>query len=136
MVELGYDSADTSTSYELGSPSALGNYIADCYLAYGLSDGANEANAYASIDYTPFNPPIEVEKPGNPDIIIQHMQGSGGVKAANYVYNIAPKDGSVMGIFANTVQSTDRGGEARQPRHHRPESMAADFIDRVDRPVG
>jgi hypothetical protein len=69
MVELGYDSADTSTSYELGSPSALGNYIADCYLAYGLSDGANEANAYASIDYTPFNPPIEVEKPGNPDII-------------------------------------------------------------------
>jgi len=34
-----------------------------------MGDGANEANAYASIDYMPFNPPIAVEDPGNPDIV-------------------------------------------------------------------
>jgi hypothetical protein len=69
MTALGYDITNTSTFYELGSPAALGNYIAECYIAYGLSDGANEANAYAARDYVPFNPPIEVEMPGNPDII-------------------------------------------------------------------
>jgi hypothetical protein len=69
MARLGYDTGNTSTAYELGSPAALGNYIADCYIAYGLGDGANEANDYASLDYMPFNPPIEVELPGNPDIV-------------------------------------------------------------------
>jgi hypothetical protein len=69
MATLGFDTGQTSTYYDLGSPAALGNYIADCYIAYGLADGANEANGYASIDYTPFNPPIRVEDPGNPDIV-------------------------------------------------------------------
>lgn len=69
MAELGLDIDNTSTSYGDGSPAALGNYIAACYIAYGMSDGANEANNYASVDYMPFNPPIEVEESGNPDII-------------------------------------------------------------------
>lgn len=34
--------------------------------------------------------------PGKPNIVIQHMPGAGGAKALNYVYNIAPKDGSVV----------------------------------------
>jgi tripartite-type tricarboxylate transporter receptor subunit TctC len=41
--------------------------------------------------------------PGNPQIIIQTMQGGGSLLAANYVYNVAPKDGTVMGIFFDTV---------------------------------
>lgn len=69
MVELGYDIGDASTAYEQGSPAALGNYIAECYIAYGLQDGSNEANAYAPEVYTPFNPPILPELPGNPDIV-------------------------------------------------------------------
>jgi len=47
MADLGYDPAQTSTAYEQGSPAALGNYIAACYLAYGLGDGSNEAMNYA-----------------------------------------------------------------------------------------
>ena len=69
MAELGYDIEDTSTSYELGSPAALGNHIAECYIGYGMQDGANEANGYAPLVYAPLNPPIEPEEPGNPDII-------------------------------------------------------------------
>ncbi len=34
--------------------------------------------------------------PGNPKIVMQYMPGAGGGKAANYLFNAAPKDGSVM----------------------------------------
>jgi tripartite-type tricarboxylate transporter receptor subunit TctC len=33
--------------------------------------------------------------PGNPNIIVQNMVGGGGIRAANYLYNVAPKDGTV-----------------------------------------
>jgi hypothetical protein len=69
MAELGYDLENTSTAYERGSPAALGNHIADCYIGYGMQDGSNEANAYAPLVYSPVNPPIEPEEPGDPDII-------------------------------------------------------------------
>lgn len=35
--------------------------------------------------------------PGNPKVVIQYMPGAGGVKALNYMYNAAPKDGSFIG---------------------------------------
>ncbi len=34
--------------------------------------------------------------PGNPKFIVQHMRGAGGTKAVNYVYTIAPKNGTVV----------------------------------------
>lgn len=34
--------------------------------------------------------------PGGPSMIVQNMPGGGGVAAANYMYNVAPKDGSVI----------------------------------------
>ena len=38
--------------------------------------------------------------PGNPSIVVQNMPGAGSIKAANYIYNIAPKDGTVFGGFS------------------------------------
>jgi tripartite-type tricarboxylate transporter receptor subunit TctC len=38
--------------------------------------------------------------PGNPSIVVQNMPGAGSIKAANYLYNIAPKDGTVFGGFS------------------------------------
>jgi tripartite-type tricarboxylate transporter receptor subunit TctC len=38
--------------------------------------------------------------PGNPTVIPQNMPGAGSLKAVNYLYNIAPKDGTVMATFA------------------------------------
>ncbi|MBT8103500.1 MAG: vanadium-dependent haloperoxidase [Gammaproteobacteria bacterium] len=69
MQQFGFNTADTSLAYENGSPAALGNYIARCYIDFGMQDGANEANDYANISYAPVNPPIEPEQPGNPDIV-------------------------------------------------------------------
>lgn len=37
--------------------------------------------------------------PGNPTITPQNMPGAGSLKAATYIYGVAPKDGSVLGIF-------------------------------------
>ena len=34
--------------------------------------------------------------PGNPEIIVKHMPGAGGQKVNNYVYNVAPKDGTAL----------------------------------------
>jgi tripartite-type tricarboxylate transporter receptor subunit TctC len=37
--------------------------------------------------------------PGNPSVVTQNMPGAGSLKTANYLYNVAPKDGSVFGTF-------------------------------------
>lgn len=37
--------------------------------------------------------------PGNPNVVPQNMPGAGSLKAANYLYTVAPKDGTVFGIF-------------------------------------
>jgi len=39
---------------------------------------------------------MEKHIPGKPNILITNMPGSGGVKASNYVYNAAAKDGSTL----------------------------------------
>lgn len=41
--------------------------------------------------------------PGNPDMLVQNMPGASGVVSANWLFNIAPKDGTVMGIFTQNV---------------------------------
>ena len=38
--------------------------------------------------------------PGNPSVVVQNMPGAGSLKLTNYLYNIAPKDGSTIGIFS------------------------------------
>ncbi|HXS39901.1 MAG TPA: tripartite tricarboxylate transporter substrate-binding protein [Stellaceae bacterium] len=38
--------------------------------------------------------------PGKPSVIPQNMPGAGSLKATNYLYNIAPKDGTVIATFA------------------------------------
>jgi len=37
--------------------------------------------------------------PGNPNIVVQNMPGAGGAKAATYIYNVAPKDGTAIGAI-------------------------------------
>ncbi len=41
--------------------------------------------------------------PGNPGIVVQNMPGAAGIKATNYVYNVAPRDGTVIAApFSST----------------------------------
>jgi len=41
--------------------------------------------------------------PGNPSMVVQNMLGASGVTAANWLYNIAPRDGTAMATYAQTV---------------------------------
>ena len=69
MNDLGYDVNVVSTDYSDGSAAALGNYMAERLIEYGLQDGSNEENYYSNEYYEPINPPLLVEDPGNPDIL-------------------------------------------------------------------
>jgi len=41
--------------------------------------------------------------PGKPNIVVQHRPGGGGSKAANYFYNAAPHDGSMVAFLADAL---------------------------------
>ncbi len=41
--------------------------------------------------------------PGNPHVVVQNMVGASGIAPANWLYNVAPKDGSVIMTFVHTV---------------------------------
>src|SRR5690606_6092816 len=37
--------------------------------------------------------------PGKPTVVVQNMPGAGSMIAANYLYGVAPQDGSVVGVI-------------------------------------
>src|ERR1700729_3782523 len=41
--------------------------------------------------------------PGHPNIVPENMPGAGGLRASNYLYAAAPKDGSVIGTFSRSI---------------------------------
>jgi tripartite-type tricarboxylate transporter receptor subunit TctC len=41
--------------------------------------------------------------PGHPTVVVQNMPGAGGLRAANYLYAAAPKDGSVIATFSRSI---------------------------------
>ena len=51
--------------------------------------------------------------PGNPQIIVQNMTGAGGIRAVTTLYNVSPRDGTVLGVVHSTapfVPLLDPGG--------------------------
>jgi len=41
--------------------------------------------------------------PGKPSVVVQYMPGAGGLKATNYLYNAAAKDGSFVGMVTKDL---------------------------------
>lgn len=41
--------------------------------------------------------------PGHPSVVVQNMVGASGITPANWLYNVAPKDGSVIMTFVHTA---------------------------------
>lgn len=50
---------------------------------------------------------------GNPAIVIQAMPGAGGLNAANHLFNVAPKDGTAIGILSQTLAIEEALGAPR-----------------------
>jgi tripartite-type tricarboxylate transporter receptor subunit TctC len=55
--------------------------------------------------------------PGNPTMVVQNMTGAEGIRAANYLYNVAAQDGTVIGGLARNnglLQFYDPGNASLQ----------------------
>jgi len=95
----------STTTIEGDSPAAIGNRIAAAVLAYGRTDGSNEANGYAAPDYKPVNPPLVVKNTGDPTLVdpnrwqplqLEHMISQNGIPVTNGVQQaIGPQWGHV-----------------------------------------
>ena len=105
------------TTTEGDSPAAVGNRIAAAVLAYGKTDGSNEAGGYSSPDYKTVNPPLVVAKAGttmaDPNrwqpLQIEHMISQNGIPVVNgvqqavgphwgHVKSFAMPDGGPAGV--------------------------------------
>ena len=83
MEALGYDVLFDSTDYQSGNSAALGNYIAEQLIAFGLQDGSNEELDYENQFYEPLNEALNTDISGNEDMVFpNHWQP---LKVENYV---------------------------------------------------
>ena len=46
---------------------------------------------------------LERHLPGSPNIVVQNMTGAAGMRATNWLYNVAPRDGLTIGITQRSV---------------------------------
>jgi tripartite-type tricarboxylate transporter receptor subunit TctC len=50
--------------------------------------------------------------PGNPTVVPRNMPGGGSLLAANHIFNVAPKDGTTLGLIVPTAPIEERLGAA------------------------
>jgi tripartite-type tricarboxylate transporter receptor subunit TctC len=48
--------------------------------------------------------------PGNPSAVMRNLPGAGSLLAANHIYNVAPRDGTVLGLVAATIPLDEKLG--------------------------
>src|SRR6187549_919577 len=41
--------------------------------------------------------------PGNPTIVVQNMPGAASIRATNFIYNVAPRDGTTIATFGRNT---------------------------------
>ena len=93
--------------------SAAAQSVADFYkgknvsvvIGYGVGGGYDQ---YARV----LSRYMGAHIPGEPTLVVQNMPGAGSRKAANWLYNVAPKDGSVI---ATLGQNTPTDQALSQP---------------------
>lgn len=78
--------------------------------------------------------------PGNPTLIVQSMPGAGGLKGLTYVYNAAPKDGSVLMVpHSNVIFETLLNPKAKfdaMKFQYLGRMTSADFVGLVHKRTG
>jgi hypothetical protein len=131
-----FDAVMATLCYPLGvttaagnSPAAVGNRIAAAVIEYGLGDGSNEANGYASPDYKPVNDALVVKDSGavmkDPNhwqpLQLEHMVSQNGIPVENGTQQaVGPAWGHVK-TFAIPA-----GGEAGVPIDPGPPPLLGD----------
>ena len=78
--------------------------------------------------------------PGNPTVVVKNMEGAGSLRLANWLYRVAPKDGSVFGIISrgtgfDPLLGADGGAVRRHQVHlDRQRQPRGQRVRRVWRP--
>ncbi len=129
MLHLGYDTSFTSIDYSTGSAAALGNYIGQTTINFGLQDGSNEQNGYAYQYYSPVNPPLIVKFPGDsvlvdpnrwqPLALTVFIDQNGNVIPGGVTKFVTPEWGAVTPFALAPADRTihNRGGYDYQVYH-------------------
>jgi tripartite-type tricarboxylate transporter receptor subunit TctC len=88
----------------LSSPVAAQDPITDFYKGkqINLILSAGEGGGYSSYARA-FAPYFSNHIPGKPTIVVQNMPGGGGIRAMNYLFSQASKDGSTLGFPHSSV---------------------------------
>ena len=101
--------AALSMSLFAGVTPASADAVADFYkgktvtIVVAAGPGGNHTK------YSQFLAPFLTKyMPGNPKFVTQNMGGAGGTKAANYLYNSAPKDGTYISILLSDTPLASR----------------------------
>jgi tripartite-type tricarboxylate transporter receptor subunit TctC len=63
---------------------------------------ADAGGGYASYANA-FAPYLSAHLPGRPRIVVQYMPGAGGLRAMNFLYSAAPKDGTTIALVHSSV---------------------------------
>jgi tripartite-type tricarboxylate transporter receptor subunit TctC len=84
--------------------TARADPIADFYrgrsISWILSAGAGGGYSSYALAFAPY---FSAHIPGNPNIVIQNMPGGGGIRAMLYLNDVAPKDGTTLGLVHSSV---------------------------------
>lgn len=85
-----------------GWQSAVAQTVEELYRAKGLTIvvGYSPGGAY-DVYARLLARHIGRQLPGNPNVIVQNMPGAGSLRAANYIWDQAPKDGTQIATFAS-----------------------------------
>ena len=108
MNKLGYDINNTSLLYEDGDAAALGNFIAQSIIDYGLQDGSREATGYDNAYYEPANQAYALDDNNNPPIqdpnrwqplgLDSFIDQGGNIIDSNVPPFLSPEWGNVYGF--------------------------------------
>ena len=93
-----------SIAWATSAPPASANPVSDFYsgkrvviwVGYGPGGGYDTTTRLVAAR-------LGAYIPGQPAVSVQNVPGAGSLLAANNLYNIAPKDGTVLGVFSSTV---------------------------------
>jgi tripartite-type tricarboxylate transporter receptor subunit TctC len=90
----------TALEPEAAPADPIGDFYRGRQISWILSaDAGGGYSAYARS----FAPYFSKHIPGAPAIVVQNMPGGGGLRAMNYLYSVAPGDGTTLGLVHSSV---------------------------------
>ncbi|WP_111682988.1 FG-GAP-like repeat-containing protein [Winogradskyella tangerina] len=108
MDRLGYDTSIVSLMYEDGDAAALGNFVAQTIIDYGLQDGSRETTGYDNAYYEPVNEAYALDINDNPPIndpnrwqplgLDSFIDQGGNLVDGNVPPFLSPEWGNVLGF--------------------------------------